>query len=84
VIKNDGAPIPPEHLSKVFEPFFSTKRSGTGLGLASVKKIVEEHGGHISLASGEGQGTTTTIRLPAMARRPPFRHRGRGRRSPRH
>lgn len=84
VIRNDGAPIPPEHLSKVFEPFFSTKRSGTGLGLASVKKIVEEHGGHISLASGEGQGTTTTIRLPAMVRRPPFRHRGRGRRSPRH
>lgn len=84
VIKNDGAPIPPEHLSKVFEPFFSTKRSGTGLGLASVKKIVEEHGGHISLGSGEGQGTTTTIRLPAMVRRPPFRHRGRGRRNPRH
>jgi signal transduction histidine kinase len=84
VIKNDGAPIPPEHLSKVFEPFFSTKRSGTGLGLASVKKIVEEHGGHISLASGEGQGTTTTIRLPAIVRRPPFRHRGRGRRNPRH
>lgn len=84
VIKNDGAPIPPEHLSKVFEPFFSTKRSGTGLGLASVKKIVEEHGGHISLASSEGQGTTTTIRLPAMVRRPPFRHRGRGRRNPRH
>lgn len=84
VIKNDGSPIPPEHLSKVFEPFFSTKRSGTGLGLASVKKIIEEHGGHISLASGEGQGTTTSIRLPAMVRRPPFRHRGRGRRSPRH
>ncbi len=82
-IKNDGAPIPQEYLSKVFEPFFSTKRSGTGLGLASVKKIIEEHGGSIGIASGEGQGTTTTIRLPAMIRRPHFRHRGRGRRGPR-
>lgn len=82
-IKNDGAPIPAEYLSKVFEPFFSTKRSGTGLGLASVKKIIEEHGGSIGIASGEGQGTTTTIRLPAMIRRPHFRHRGRGRRGPR-
>ena len=82
-IRNNGAPIPPEHLSKVFEPFFSTKRTGTGLGLASVKKIIEEHGGSIGIASAEGEGTTTTIRLPAMVRRPHFRHRGRGRRGPR-
>lgn len=82
-IRNNGSPIPPEHLSKVFEPFFSTKRSGTGLGLASVKKIVEEHGGSIGIASAAGEGTTTTIRLPAMIRRPHFRHRGRGRRGPR-
>lgn len=82
-IRNNGSPIPPEHLSKVFEPFFSTKRSGTGLGLASVKKIVEEHGGSIAIASAAGEGTTTTIRLPAMIRRPNFRHRGRGRRGPR-
>lgn len=82
-IRNNGAPIPPEHLSKVFEPFFSTKRSGTGLGLASVKKIIEEHGGSIGIASAAGEGTTTTIRLPAIIRRPHFRHRGRGRRGPR-
>ncbi|MFO0774672.1 MAG: ATP-binding protein [Nitrospiraceae bacterium] len=82
-IRNNGSPIPAEHLSKVFEPFFSTKRSGTGLGLASVKKIIEEHGGSIGIASAEGEGTTTTIRLPAMIRRPNFRHRGRGRRGPR-
>ncbi|GKS57107.1 hypothetical protein YTPLAS18_06340 [Nitrospira sp.] len=82
-IRNDGSPIPPEHLSKVFEPFFSTKRSGTGLGLASVKKIIEEHGGHIGIASAEGEGTTTTIRLPGIVRRPHFRHRGRSRRPPR-
>jgi signal transduction histidine kinase len=83
LIKNDGAPIPPEILDKVFEPFFTTKRSGTGLGLATVKKIVEEHGGSIAIASAPGEGTTLTIRLPGVSRGPAFRHRGRGRRPPR-
>lgn len=78
-IKNDGVPIPTEHVGKVFEPFFTTKRAGTGLGLATVKKIVEEHQGHISIASGPGQGTAVIIRLPAQ-QRPPYRGRGRGRR----
>lgn len=81
LIKNDGVPIPTEHVGKVFEPFFTTKRAGTGLGLASVKKIVEEHGGQISIASGPGQGTTTIIRLPAPVHRgAAYRRRGRGRR----
>ncbi len=80
-IKNDGAPIPTEHVGKVFEPFFSTKRAGSGLGLATVKKIVEEHQGQISIASGPGQGTAVIILLPALLpRRGPFRGRGRGRR----
>lgn len=79
LIKNDGAPIPTEHVGKVFEPYFTTKRAGTGLGLATVKKIVEEHHGQISIASGPGQGTTVIIKLPAQARAP-YRHRGRGRR----
>ena len=79
LIKNDGEPIPTEHVGKVFEPFFTTKRAGTGLGLATVKKIVEEHHGQISIASGPGQGTTVIIKLPAQVR-PPYRHhRGRGR-----
>ncbi|WP_447977901.1 ATP-binding protein [Candidatus Nitrospira bockiana] len=81
-IKNDGVPIPTEHVGKVFEPFFTTKRAGTGLGLATVKKIVEEHQGHISIASGPGQGTAVIIRLPAQ-QRPPYRGRARGRRPPR-
>jgi signal transduction histidine kinase len=80
LIKNDGAPIPPEIVDKVFEPFFTTKRSGTGLGLATVKKIVEEHGGSIAIGSAPGEGTTVTIRLPGVSRGPAFRHRGRGRR----
>jgi signal transduction histidine kinase len=83
LIKNDGAPIPPEILDKVFEPFFTTKRSGTGLGLATVKKIVEEHGGSIAIGSAPGEGTTVTIRLPGVSRGPAFRHRGRSRRPPR-
>ncbi len=83
LIKNDGAPIPAEILDKVFEPFFTTKRSGTGLGLATVKKIVEEHGGSIAIGSAPGEGTTVTIRLPGISRGPAFRHRGRSRRPPR-
>ncbi|MFO0766936.1 MAG: ATP-binding protein [Nitrospiraceae bacterium] len=66
LIKNNGAPIPAEHVDEVFEPFFTTKRSGTGLGLATVKKIVEEHQGSIAIASAPGEGTTVTIRLPGV------------------
>jgi signal transduction histidine kinase len=80
LIKNDGAPIPPEIVDKVFEPFFTTKKAGSGLGLATVKKIVEEHGGSIAIGSAPGEGTTVTIRLPGVSRGPSFRHRGRGRR----
>jgi signal transduction histidine kinase len=80
LIKNDGAPIPPEIVDKVFEPFFTTKKAGSGLGLATVKKIVEEHGGSIAIGSAPGEGTTVTIRLPGVSRGPAFRHRGRGRR----
>lgn len=82
LIKNDGAPIPADIVDKVFEPFFTTKRAGTGLGLATVKKIVEEHGGAISIGSAQGEGTTVTIHLPGITRGPAFRHRGRGRRPP--
>jgi signal transduction histidine kinase len=80
LIKNDGSPIPPEIVDKVFEPFFTTKKAGSGLGLATVKKIVEEHGGSIAIGSAPGEGTTVTIRLPGVSRAPAFRHRGRGRR----
>jgi signal transduction histidine kinase len=80
LIKNDGAPIPPEIVDNVFEPFFTTKKAGSGLGLATVKKIVEEHGGSIAIGSAPGEGTTVTIRLPGVSRGPSFRHRGRSRR----
>ena len=83
VISNDGAPIPAEHIGKLFEPYFTTKRSGTGLGLATVKKIVDEHQGEIAIASDEGKGTSVTIQLPAVAHRA-GRSRGRGGRGRRH
>jgi signal transduction histidine kinase len=78
-IHNDGAPIPEELSEKIFEPYFTTKRSGTGLGLAMVKKIVDEHEGHIAVDSRPQEGTLVTITLPAM--RP---YRGQGRPSRRH
>lgn len=76
-IHNDGVPIPHELSEKIFEPYFTTKRSGTGLGLAMVKKIVEEHEGHIAIQSGPEEGTLVTIRLPAMRPRAAYRRRSR-------
>jgi PAS domain S-box-containing protein len=67
VFEDNGCGIAPEHLGKVFEPLFSTKPFGTGLGLATVKQIVEQHGGAIELASTPGTGTRATIRLPTAA-----------------
>jgi len=75
VIANDGVPIPPELVDKVFEPYFTTKRSGTGLGLATVKKIVEEHQGKIRIASEPDKGTTVTILMPSPKPRTPFHPR---------
>jgi signal transduction histidine kinase len=75
VIANDGVPIPAELVDKVFEPYFTTKRSGTGLGLATVKKIVEEHQGKIRIASEPDKGTTVTILMPVPKPRTPYRPR---------
>ncbi len=59
-----GPGIPPEDREKVFAPFFSTKATGFGLGLAITKKIVEDHGGMIHVADTETRGTTMVIELP--------------------
>ncbi len=75
VIANDGVPIPAELVDKVFEPYFTTKRSGTGLGLATVKKVVEEHQGNITIASEPDKGTTLTLLMPAPKPRTPYRSR---------
>ena len=63
-ISDQGCGIPTELLHRVFEPFFTTKAQGTGLGLAVVKRITEEHGGEVSVESVPGRGTTFTLRLP--------------------
>src|SRR3982075_3599296 len=64
-----GGGISAENLSRVFEPYFTTKSAGTGLGLLIVRRIVREHGGELSIESSEGKGLTLTIRLPHVDRR---------------
>ncbi len=64
-----GGGIPPESMSKVFDPYFTTKEGGSGLGLLIVRRIVREHGGEIELRSDTGRGLTVTIRLPYGDRR---------------
>jgi signal transduction histidine kinase len=63
-VADTGTGIPEELLTKIFEPYFTTKKSGTGLGLTITFKIVKEHSGDISLESKEGSGSTFTIHLP--------------------
>jgi signal transduction histidine kinase len=63
-VTDTGPGIPRENLARIFEPLFSTKSFGTGLGLATVKQIVGQHGGAISVESDAAMGTTITIRLP--------------------
>ncbi len=64
-----GSGMSAGNLSRVFEPYFTTKPSGTGLGLLIVRRIVREHGGELSIESAEGEGLTLTIRLPYIERR---------------
>jgi two-component system sensor histidine kinase PilS (NtrC family) len=65
---HDGGPgIPAETLDRIFDPFFTTKPGGTGLGLATVHRIVEEHGGSIRVQSAAGKGTSFHVRLPRGA-----------------
>jgi len=63
-IEDTGSGIPNDILPKVFEPLFSTKSFGTGLGLPMVKQIVEQHGGSIEIFSEVGTGTRVVVRLP--------------------
>ena len=66
-ISDTGSGIPEEIMDKIFEPYFTTKPFGTGLGLTIVFKIVKEHFGDISVASRVGEGTTVTLALPRPA-----------------
>jgi signal transduction histidine kinase len=63
-VADNGPGIPQENMARIFEPLFSTKSFGTGLGLSTVKQIVVQHGGTIAIESEVGAGTSVTIRLP--------------------
>lgn len=66
-IQNGGDPVPARELERLFEPFYTTKPQGTGLGLPIVHRLVSAHGGSIHLASSAETGTTATVRLPIPA-----------------
>src|SRR5213594_278507 len=69
-IADTGCGIPPEQLNRIFEPFYTTKKKGSGLGLMIVQRIIREHGGLIKLESHVGKGTTFRIWLPLHERQP--------------
>ena len=68
-IGDTGAGVCPEDMEKVFEPLFSTKSFGVGLGLAIVRQSIEAHGGGVDLSSGQGHGTQVRLWLPLQAER---------------
>ena len=63
-VKDSGRGIPPEHLSRIFDLYFTTKERGTGIGLSMVYRIVQMHDGEIEVQSTPGRGTTFRVLLP--------------------
>jgi signal transduction histidine kinase len=74
-LADTGPGIPEEIRTRIFEPFFTTKASGTGLGLAVVRRIVDGHGGEIAVSSGPGGGAIVQLRFPVALRAPEERTR---------
>lgn len=70
-VRDQGVGIGKEHLSKIFDPYFTTKLAGSGLGLAMVYSIVNRHGGYVDVESEPGEGTTFYVYLPASEREAP-------------
>jgi len=64
-IRDEGTGIDKKHIDRIFDPYFTTKQTGSGLGLATVYSIIERHGGHVSVSSEAGAGATFTLYLPA-------------------
>jgi PAS domain S-box-containing protein len=67
-VQDNGSGISPAHIDKIFDPFYTTKKTGTGLGLATVLSIVRQHGGQIGVDSTVGAGTTFTLFFPKADR----------------
>jgi signal transduction histidine kinase len=65
-VRDRGPGMPPEVLSRLGEPFFTTKERGSGLGLGISRRVIEEHGGHLEVSSRLGEGTEVVIRLPKL------------------
>jgi PAS domain S-box-containing protein len=68
--EDEGLGISREHIKKIFDPYFTTKQSGTGLGLATTYSIVRNHGGHIDVESELGEGSRFNVYLPSAEARP--------------
>ena len=69
-LADTGSGIPPDQLNRIFEPFYTTKQKGTGLGLMIVQRILRDHGGRVELESHVGKGTTFKLWLPLRAKMP--------------
>jgi len=69
-VGDTGGGIPEEILPEVFNPFFTTKEAGTGLGLTLVRRIARAHGGRVDVDNRPGQGATFRIRLPLVTEAP--------------
>jgi signal transduction histidine kinase len=63
-ISDTGGGIPPENMPRIFDAYFTTKKGGTGLGLPTTRRIIEEHQGHITVTSEPGRGTNFRVELP--------------------
>jgi PAS domain S-box-containing protein len=74
-VEDDGPGIPAEVMNKMFMPFFTTRKTGSGLGLAVTKRIIENHGGVIEVNSRQGEGTTVRISLPIVRSSQEVEHR---------
>jgi signal transduction histidine kinase len=74
-VRDDGPGIPKEIMNKLFVPFFTTRKAGSGLGMAVTLRIVENHGGSIKVDSAPGEGTTVRIMIPIVRSAPEVEHR---------
>ncbi len=66
IFSDNGNGIPPDYMDYVFEPFFTLKNGGTGLGMSIVKRVINAHNGRIDVKSEEGKGTVITIKIPLL------------------
>jgi len=74
IVRDTGSGLSADEVARIFQPFYSTRPGGTGLGLPLVRKIIDAHGGHVHVVSAPGRGTSVVLDLPVSppspARRP--------------